>query len=245
MLAWICALTLAAAVGLALWRPRRRTDASLPGRPTQRSERRTSTPVFARWRRSRDADVSLAAVCIEVASRLRAGAGVNEAWERALSRGDLEVAVLAGSPPPGAAAAPWMIPDGEADVPARLLCLAGHSSAADAAIAACRLAHVAGTPLADVLETCATGIAEAEAAHADRRRALAGPASTAKLLGWLPVASLLLGSSLGSDPIGVALKGGLGLLSLVLGAGLLVAGRAWTRGLVRMAERSGSDGRPP
>ena len=232
---WLAAAGVAAAMALALWTPRRRhSEEAFPrvSQPTGVEETRN-----ARWRRSKQVQPTLAEVCIEVSSRLRAGAGVDDAWNRALSRGGQDA-----MPARGAAPSTWQIPDGGAEVPDRLLALAGSSPAADAAIAACRLAHVAGTPLADVLETCAAGIAEAEAAHADRRRALAGPASTAKLLGWLPVASLLLGTSLGSDPIGVALEGGLGLLSLVLGAGLLIAGRAWTRGLVRIAMRSGSSG---
>mgnify|MGYP003418393659 CR=1 FL=1 len=252
MFAWLAALSLATAMTLALWSPRRsRPGGAAPGAARGRDATRQPTPhgstsdrltrALSRFRlpgrRPRARDTALAALCIEVASRLRAGASVDEAWNRALSRGE-----PTATPSSSDQVTAWRIPDGGNDVPERLLALAGQSPAADAAITACRMAQVAGTPLADVLQTCAAGIAEAEAAHADRRRALAGPASTAKLLGWLPVASLLLGSSLGSDPIGVALEGGLGLLSLVLGLGLLLAGRAWTRALVRVAEHTGAGG---
>ncbi|ACQ78882.1 hypothetical protein Bcav_0620 [Beutenbergia cavernae DSM 12333] len=127
-------------------------------------------------------------------------------------------------------------------VPAVLLERAGDSPALDAAIAACRLAHTSGTPLADVLTSCAAGIVEADAAEAARRVALAGPTSTARLLGWLPVVSLVAGTALGADPIGVVLAGGVGLVAVLGGVALMVLGRRWSAALVASAERGGEAG---
>ncbi|MBZ2197335.1 type II secretion protein F [Ruania sp. N2-46] len=134
---------------------------------------------------------------------------------------------------------------GPSGVPGPLAALAarvGHGPDAAqvaGAIAACRIAHRVGTPLADVLERCASGIVESAEAASARRTALAGPRSTARLLAWLPLAGVLLGTGLGADPLGVLLGGGIGGWCLVLGVGLVVAGRRWVATLVRRAERAG------
>src|SRR5690606_13925557 len=84
----------------------------------------------------------------------------------------------------------WLEEATRAGLPAERAALA-------ATVAACRLTHELGAPLADVLERCAHGITEAAQAQDARRVALAGPRSTARLLGWLPVAGLLLGTGMG------------------------------------------------
>ncbi|WP_158277174.1 type II secretion system F family protein [Serinibacter arcticus] len=165
----------------------------------------------------------LGVLCTQVASRLRSGAGVVEAWQGALGRSAVDGA------------------DVDADgVPAPLLAQVGESAAADAVVVACRLAVRCGTPLAEILDECALGVTEVEAADAERRRALAGPATTARLLVWLPVASVLVGTGMGADPLGTVLHGGPAAISLVVGAGFLGLGRWWIRQLVRGAERTGS-----
>ncbi|WP_418606655.1 hypothetical protein [Georgenia sp. SUBG003] len=70
-------------------------------------------------------------------------------------------------------------------------------------IAACRLTHELGAPLAEVLQRCAEGLTEAGHARAARAVALAGPRATARLLGWLPLLGLVLGAGIGADPVGV------------------------------------------
>lgn len=107
------------------------------------------------------------------------------------------------------------------------------------AVVACRVAHQAGAPLADLLHRCAQGLVEAGEADAARRHALAGPRATARLLGWLPVAGVGLGWAWGADPVGVLLGGGWGGLCLVVGVALMVAGRAWVNRLVRAAQEAG------
>jgi len=104
--------------------------------------------------------------------------------------------------------------------------------------AAERLARELGAPLAEVLDEVGAGVADDEAAAADRRIAIAGPATTARVLAWLPAAGLLLGLALGADLVAIALDGGIGSASVVVGPALLGAGRAWTRLLVRAAELS-------
>lgn len=112
----------------------------------------------------------------------------------------------------------------------------GHAAAT--VRAAERLARELGAPLAEVLDEVGAGIVDDEAAAAERRIAIAGPATTARILAWLPAAGLLLGLALGADLVAIALDGGIGSASVVVGLALLCAGRAWTRLLVRAAERS-------
>jgi len=173
-------------------------------------------------------------LCTQVASRLRAGASVEEAWRGALGHAGGSRSAVPGT------TAPNLVVRSDGDVvPRELLTLVGTSAAADAVVVACRLAYRCGTPLAEILDECAHGVTEVEAADADRRRALAGPAATARLLVWLPVASLLIGAGMGADPLGAMLDGGPAALAVVAGAGFLLLGRWWIRRLVRAAERSG------
>ncbi|GMA32584.1 type II secretion system F family protein [Litorihabitans aurantiacus] len=189
-----------------------------------------------RWssrRRRRPAEPPLGVLCTQVASRLRSGATVTQAWQRALA--DEPVPVRAGAS--GVPGAPGLRDD--SGVPPPLLALVGTTAAADAVVVACRLAHRCGTPLAEILDGCAHGITEVEAADADRRRALAGPAATARLLGWLPLASLVVGAGLGADPLGAIATGGPAALAVVLGLAFLALGRWWSRRMVRAAQRAG------
>ena len=110
--------------------------------------------------------------------------------------------------------------------------------AARTVLAAGRLARELGAPLAEVLDEVAAGVADDEAAEAERRAALAGPSATARVLVWLPVCGVLLGLALGADVLGVAADGRLGSVSVVGGLVLLLAGRAWTRLLVRAARQA-------
>lgn len=62
--------------------------------------------------------------------------------------------------------------------------------------------------------------------------AFAGPQSTAKLVMWLPALSLVLAQLVGMNPLGSIFGSMLGALSVSLGAGLMVAGRYWTKRLL-------------
>ncbi|WP_127128152.1 hypothetical protein [Georgenia sp. SYP-B2076] len=221
----------------------------------------------ARWRRGRGAEVDLGVIVTEVATRLRTGSGVEAAWAQTFARAGLAPGNSAGTEA-------WMGDDGvpapllelaarqEAHerLPRPLRRFArGHTrrgppwpaavgattaGALPGALAACRLTHEIGAPLAEVLERCAQGITEAGHAQAARAIALAGPRSSARLLGWLPVLGLGLGVAVGADPFHVLLDGGLGTACLLLGGVLLVLGRRWVAALERAA-RTSADGRPP
>ena len=74
---------------------------------------------------------------------------------------------------------------------------------------------------------------------------MAAPAATARILAVLPVVGLLLGVGLGADPVAVALDGGWGTLSTVLGLLLALAGRWWSTALVTAARSPGEAGGRP
>lgn len=234
---------LVAAAVLLLYRPGRRAV-----RPPARG--RVSHEPRLR-RRPRRREVDLGVLVTEVATRLRAGADVDAAWDETFDRAGL----------PGA---PSGVPRDDG-VPPQLLLLAVRQSRHDrlpqvlrrlrrrpggtgsatagalpGAIAACRLTHELGAPLAEVLQRCAEGLTEAGHARAARAVALAGPRATARLLGWLPVLGLLLGAGIGADPVAVLLGGGLGSACLVAGAALMVAGRRWVVALERAAGAAGT-----
>ena len=65
--------------------------------------------------------------------------------------------------------------------------------------------------------------------------AFAGPQSTSKLVMGLPVVALVLAQLTGMNPFGAIVGSLLGLLSVCLGAGLLVTGHYWTKRLLAKA----------
>jgi len=106
-------------------------------------------------------------------------------------------------------------------------------------VAAARLAHSSGVPLADLVSSLARVEAAREAAKLARDVALAGPRASARLLGWLPVAGLGLGTIVEPRTLGVLVATPLGWVLAVLATVLTVAGRAWMRALVRGATDAG------
>ncbi|PYG01133.1 tight adherence protein B [Georgenia satyanarayanai] len=212
-----------------------------PGRPTPRVR---DGPWAGRVRRllrgrRRVRRLDLAVVVTEVASRLRTGATPEAAWATTVGRLLGPAAVVDGVGPGGAAG-------GEDGVPPALARLVTHCAGDPAAaaavrtvVAASRLTHTLGSPLAEVLDRCAVTVTEAEQAHDARKVALAGPRSTARILAGLPLLGLLLGAGLGADPLGSATDGGWGTASVLTGLLLLLAGRRWTTALVTAAEAPG------
>lgn len=183
---------------------------------------------------------SIGQVLVEVAAQLRAGASIEQAWQRALPDPTPPWAdpVLAAcgvqqreNPQPAAGAMAWWLRrHGRVLRPA---------ADVEAAAAACRLARTTGAPLADVIDQVVAGIAEGTQAHDLRATALAGPRATARLLAWLPLAGLGLGLLLDADPLAVLMGGGAGGICLVAGLVLFIAGRRWVAVLVRRAEQVG------
>ena len=167
-----------------------------------------------------DADLPLGAALVEVAARLRTGMDVPRAWRT----------TLAGQP-----GAPATLAELADRLPA-----GPRADAVAGARTAVAVADQLGAPVADVLECCAQGLAEAEEGAGQRRSAMAAPRATARLLAWLPLAGLGLGVLLGVDPLVVFADGGLGTASLLLGLLLMLLGRRWSALLVGRAQRAGS-----
>lgn len=93
----------------------------------------------------------------------------------------------------------------------------------------------AGVPLAGLLERLADALEDGQDAHQAREAASAGPRSTARLLGLLPVAGLGLSALAGAPPTDL-LTGPLGWIVLGTGGTLAAVGHLWTRALVRRSE---------
>lgn len=93
----------------------------------------------------------------------------------------------------------------------------------------------AGVPLAGLLERLADALEDGQDAHLAREAASAGPKSTARLLGLLPLAGLGLSALAGAPPTDL-LTGPLGWIVVGTGVALAVVGHLWTRALARRAE---------
>jgi tight adherence protein B len=109
---------------------------------------------------------------------------------------------------------------------------ARHWSQLDGCLA---VAHEAGIPLAGLLERLADALDEGQDAQQARDAAAAGPRSTARLLGLLPLAGLGLSALAGAPPTEL-LAGPLGWLVVGTGGGLAAVGHWWTRTLIRRSE---------
>jgi tight adherence protein B len=163
---------------------------------------------------TKKADVAAELIFTDVSALLRAGISPGICWERA-----------AGVPTDHLG-----IPDVHA-----LKERVGEASAISM-VAASKLAMRLGAPLAPVL-LAVGGTLEAERqVEAERRAALGGPQSTARVLLALPVVGLVIGMILGANPFEVATEGGLGSVSIIVGVALLLAGRIWIRSLIQQAE---------
>ncbi|MDQ4214389.1 type II secretion system F family protein [Microbacterium capsulatum] len=97
------------------------------------------------------------------------------------------------------------------------------------------IAATVGAPLGDVLRAIAAALEGAGEIRDEVDVALAEPAGTARLMLWLPVVGLLLGTALGFDTVTVLATQPAGWACLAAGIALLLAARAWTRALVRRA----------
>ncbi|MHA7154097.1 type II secretion system F family protein [Arthrobacter sp. TMN-50] len=96
-----------------------------------------------------------------------------------------------------------------------------------------------GAPLADVLGRYAVQLDQSLDAATARATALAGPAATARLLGWLPLFGLGLGYLTGAQPLAILLGSVPGLGLLGVGVSLMALGRLWSARLVAAAAKEG------
>ena len=92
-----------------------------------------------------------------------------------------------------------------------------------------------GAPLAESLRALAAALRDAQEAADEVRVALAEPAGTARLMGWLPLVAVRLGAALGFDTLGTLVGSPIGLACLAVGIAFIVAAQRWNAALVRRA----------
>ena len=186
--------------------------------------------IASRWQHRRRVVARRAATvefCTALAAELRAGAMPSDSIQRA------------------ATAVP-----GVCDEAARVARLGGDVSAALVAAsvrngsgglarvgAVWSVSQHAGAGLADGCERIADWLREDEALRREVGAQLAGARASARLLAALPVLGILLGSSMGADPLHVLLRTPYGLVCLALGAALASLGLWWTERLARSVEK--------
>ncbi|NYE19499.1 type II secretion system F family protein [Microbacterium immunditiarum] len=173
--------------------------------------------------RSDEADA--AGTALTLAVMLGAGVTAARAWQHLAESGD-----------PGAVRV-HEAHDRGAPLPTAIAALGGRWI--DVA-AAWSVATVVGAPLAETLRAIAASMRDAQEAADEVRVALAEPAATARLMGWLPLVAVALGIVLGFDTIGVLLGSPFGIACLGAGVALIVAARLWNARLVRRAGDEGS-----
>jgi tight adherence protein B len=108
------------------------------------------------------------------------------------------------------------------------------------AMAAARLAHESGVPLADLVSALARVEVVRENARFAVAVAMAGPRASARLLGWLPVAGLAIGVVVEPRTIAVLATTVLGWGLVVVAVVLMAIGRRWMAALLRTASAAGA-----
>lgn len=97
------------------------------------------------------------------------------------------------------------------------------------------VAETVGAPLASSLRRFADALRDAQETRDDVDVALADPAATARLVGWLPLVAVGLGLVLGFDVVSVFTQPA-GIAVLVAGAVLMLLARRWSARLVAAAQ---------
>jgi tight adherence protein B len=104
--------------------------------------------------------------------------------------------------------------------------------------AAWQVAAESGAPLASSLRELAGALRDEAQLRREVGSALAGPISSARLVLALPLIAVVFGAAFGFDTVAVLFGNPVGLACVVLGGGLLWAGRRWSRALVARATSS-------
>lgn len=168
------------------------------------------------------APAAVSGTLLKVAVLLEAGIAPPSAWTHVAESGDDAARRVASRLADDAS-----VPDA----------LAGERGGAWREVAAAwQIATTVGASLAPSLRGIALALRDAQEAMDDVRIALAEPASTARLMTWLPVFGVVVGVALGFDIVGVLFTHPIGIACLVVGIGLLVLARWWTSRLVRAAQ---------
>lgn len=103
------------------------------------------------------------------------------------------------------------------------------------------LASQIGGPITLALERLAEVFDRQQKNMSEIRLAFAGPQATSKLVSWLPVGALALGQLVGMNPLGAIIGSIAGLVSVLLGTGLLVLGQRWSKKLLERANSKSLD----
>lgn len=168
-------------------------------------------------------DIDLAALCVQVATRLRAGGSAQDAWSKSwlLVSGDTDVAI------------------GGSGVPEPLESL--QTEGAQMVVAATRFSLATGAPLMDVLLSCASSLNRFEEAAAAQRVAFAGPRLSSRVLTALPVVGILGGEVLGAAPLAWFFSGIIPCAVGLAGVAFGVAGHVVSRRFIAGAARQQRD----
>lgn len=180
-----------------------------------------------------ETDTDVGSLIAQVATLLRSGIGLEEAWAQAL----LETA-------PETMGAAWMrashrVAAGEeiGDVLNGLAPEVPQPQALIGAGAASRLAKELGSSAAEVLEECVDTVTHLQEAAAERHAALAGPRTTMRVLLALPLVALMLFQGAGVSAIEVLILKPIGWFCVLLGGLLLWWGHRWVNKLLTVAQR--------
>ena len=180
-----------------------------------------------------------------LAALARAGVPARRAWE--------VLATSSGSPARVAARVVEMVAVGgsvsdgvQVAAAHELAATRGRSPAGEALQWLSMTQHVverAGAPSAAVHDGISAGLLAELAQADDQAAALAGPRTTAVVLGALPLAGTVLGATMGADVPGTLIGTPAGRVCLLLGIVFWLTGGYWARRLVGAA--AGSAGRGP
>lgn len=128
---------------------------------------------------------------------------------------------------------------GLGDDAARALRRAGQGSAVPQlldSLAVCwEVCQGAGSSLAAAVDRLEEALRAEQVTREEVEAELSGPRTSAQALAVMPVFGLLLGASIGGNPLDVLLHRPVGWGCLVVGVGLELAGLAWTSAIVRRA----------
>lgn len=102
--------------------------------------------------------------------------------------------------------------------------------------AAWAVATEAGAPLAATLREYSASLRSLADAQRDAAVALASPRATARVVLALPLVGVVFGALMGFGTLPVLFASPVGWACLAVGAGLMLAARAWNRRLVRSAQ---------
>lgn len=171
-----------------------------------------------------EAAASVSETVLKLAVLLQAGVTPDRAWRHLADAGDVAAATVRALADEGRPLAAAIAAAGDG----------AHPSWREVA-AAWQVATSVGAPLSSCLRGLAEALRDAQEAGDEVRVALAEPAGTAKLIGWLPLLGVGLGLALGFDTVGVLVTHPLGIGCLIGGLVLVVAARRWTAALVRRA----------